>query len=391
MEKQTTRINYFYVSIILLWLPIQYIIGITTMKIPLVFTVLIFIYNMIISRLYFKQFLTKPVIFWLFWVIFNMINSYIKGVNYMSFTYGALIAEIIISLIIMTIVSLEFTKNANKLVRILLNITLAYSIIGLLNSVNIDGRLMNESMGNALPLNTVFIVFYSGFLYFNKKLNSRILIAVWLLSISLIVLSGTRKAFGASLIIITFHLVAYMRNISFKTIISLVLVIFIFTLAFNYISDNTVIGARIDETIETGERVNTTNIQYLNFLGDRAQQYILAFELFLNNKLTGVGLRNFSSTTLYAYTLHSEYMVQLAECGIIGTSFFLLFNGWILINLVKLIKKNRAGFIILGALLAILFINFTAWTYSSPMYFASYGVVIGYIKTKKNDNCNLCR
>jgi len=391
MEKQTTRINYFYVSIILLWLPIQYIIGITTMKIPLVFTVLIFIYNMIISRLYFKQFLTKPVIFWLFWVIFNMINSYIKGVNYMSFTYGALIAEIIISLIIMTIVSLEFTKNANKLVRILLNITLAYSIIGLLNSVNIDGRLMNESMGNALPLNTVFIVFYSGFLYFNKKLNSRILIAVWLLSISLIVLSGARKALGASLIIITFYLVAHLRNISFKTIISLVLVIFIFTFAFNYISDDTVIGARIAQTIETGERVNTTNIQYLNFLGDRAQHYILAFELFLNNKLTGVGLRNFSSTTLNAYTLHSEYMVQLAECGIIGTSFFLLFNGWILINLVKLIKKNRAGFFILGALLAILFINLTAWTYSSPMYFASYGIVIGYIKTKKNDNCNLCR
>ncbi|HHX69570.1 MAG TPA: O-antigen ligase family protein [Gallicola sp.] len=309
----------------------------------------------------------------------------------MSFTYGALIAEIIISLIIMTIVSLEFTKNANKLVRILLNITLAYSIIGLLNSVNIDGRLMNESMGNALPLNTVFIVFYSGFLYFNKKLNSRILIAVWLLSISLIVLSGARKALGASLIIITFYLVAHLRNISFKTIISLVLVIFIFTFAFNYISDDTVIGARIAQTIETGERVNTTNIQYLNFLGDRAQHYILAFELFLNNKLTGVGLRNFSSTTLNAYTLHSEYMVQLAECGIIGTSFFLLFNGWILINLVKLIKKNRAGFFILGALLAILFINLTAWTYSSPMYFASYGIVIGYIKTKKNDNCNLCR
>ena len=66
--------------------------------------------------------------------------------------------------------------------------------------------------------------------------------------------------------------------------------------------------------------------------------------------------------------------------------------GGFLINLVKLIKKNRAGFFYMGALLAILFINLTAWTYSSPMYFASYGIVIGYIlKTKKNDNCNLCR
>jgi hypothetical protein len=33
----------------------------------------------------------------------------------------------------------------------------------------------------------------------------------------------------------------------------------------------------------------------------------------------------------------------------------------------------------LGAIVAILFINFTAWTYSFPFYFAVYGTVIGFI------------
>jgi hypothetical protein len=384
MKISLSSLNILYIAIILLWQPLQsMVLGITTTKIPFLLTIIVLATNISMNANLIKKFFIKPIVFWFFWIVFNAINSYIKGVSYSSLTYGALFAEIFVSFVIMFIVIVEYTKNEVKIKKSLLSIILIYGLLGVLNSTFYFGRFISEDLGNLLPLNLVFVIFYSSLLYNDRKIKKNSMVLLCFLSLLFIVLAGTRKAFGAAILIIMFSLLSNFRIYSFKKILFTIISFLILYNSYNYISDNTILGQRLDETYETGERVNTSNIKVLNYLGDRAPQYILAWELMVENKLTGVGLRNFMNTVQYRNTIHSEYMVQLAECGIIGSLFFLLFVGWIIINLFKIIYSRRdnreIAIIMLGAIVAILFINFTSWTYSFPFYFAVYGTVIGFI------------
>src|SRR5690606_22005982 len=88
-----------------------------------------------------------------------------------------------------------------------------------------------------------------------------------------------------------------------------------------------------------------------------------------------------------AHVIHSEYMVQLAEGGLVGTLFFLLFN----IGIGKGIysawkrfpKKRPIIWMLIGAFGVILFIDITAWIYSFARYFMVYGIIIGYLQSFK--------
>lgn len=392
MKITLSNINCLYVAFILLWSPIQNIaLNFTTTKIPAFLTFLIILINIANDKLFIKSILTKPIIFWFGWVIYNIFNSYLKGINYLSLSYGALISEIIICLFVMIICMVEYLKDPIKISKTLLYSILFYGIIGFATIKQEDGRMLSNELGNALPLNLVFLIFISGILRLHNYISNKRMFLFWLFSLLIIIASGTRKAFGAILIIIVSFIISRLNKISFKNILVLSVSIIVIYLGFNFIIDNTNLGSRLIETSEIGEKANSTDIKALNILGDRAPQYILAWEIFLKNKYTGIGLRNFMNIANYRNTIHSEYMVQLAECGIIGSIFFILFIGWILINLLRSSSKkdltDKNKFMMSGALLAILFINFTAWTYSFPIYFSVYGIIIAFIKTQKNENC----
>ena len=152
-------------------------------------------------------------------------------------------------------------------------------------------------------------------------------------------------------------------------------------------------GERLQNITETGKIFNTTNTQSFNYLGDRAYFYIQGTTIFLENPITGIGLNNFTQVNQSNYRLHSEYMVQITEGGVVGSSFFLLFNLWILLNLFKSYKDKSdlqtIILVLLGGFAAILFINITAWTYQFSHYFICFGIIISYLKIPQSKKSNL--
>jgi hypothetical protein len=84
-------------------------------------------------------------------------------------------------------------------------------------------------------------------------------------------------------------------------------------------------------------------------------------------------------TTGFVVRLHTEYMVQLCENGIIG--FSLLISVYVFL-LRKLILKILGGdsMVIMGlfGLLALLFLNITAWTYCQQYAMIFYALSIDY-------------
>jgi O-antigen ligase len=107
--------------------------------------------------------------------------------------------------------------------------------------------------------------------------------------------------------------------------------------------------------------------------------------VFIENPINGVGLQNFKkNATDFNFSIHSEYMVNIAEGGIIGTTLFFLFYYWIWKQLKQVFKKFknvwRITVIYIAGFIAVLFINTAAWTYDSISVFITLGLIIGYVK-----------
>ena len=123
-------------------------------------------------------------------------------------------------------------------------------------------------------------------------------------------------------------------------------------------------------------------------MGDRGPMYYEGWYLFLQNPWTGIGLHKFAEVNSFWYggMLHTEYMTQLTECGIIGSTMFIVFYYGILKRLfAKLKDKNDfASYTILrSTVIAIMVINLVAWSYSYEVYFIVYGYIFAFCEKRK--------
>ena len=147
------------------------------------------------------------------------------------------------------------------------------------------------------------------------------------------------------------------------------------------ILSNTLLGERLFDAATNTNLYNTTNSKFLELLDDRAIFYIEGWVLFTENPITGIGLRNFMVDFGYEHPIHSEFMVQISETGIIGTTLYIIFY----ISIIRLILKTRRNKsnsnvfpIMLGFIMTILFISLTSWTYEFSRYYVIFGLIIGY-------------
>lgn len=386
--KNHSYFNYFFIAIVLLWAPLQGTIISFDSKGRILFALTIIAFIVNYNKQVFKKMLfSKPIILWIIWVIYSAINMMSKGFHneYLSPSFY-IITKLFMPLVIMSVCAYEYNKNNYKLTKTLLYIFCIYSIIGFFfmtinRSHTSDGA---ATLGNLLALNNLFIIFYAGLLYKWGELSSVKFIGFVVFVFVVIIASATRKALGAATILLLFVVLSNMRFTA-KSFISVLLLALTLYVGTNYIMKNTLMGERLSMTEEVGEKFNTSNNVFLNFLGDRALFYIVGTELFYEHPISGIGLLNFTEETGSDYRIHSEYMVQLAENGLIGSTLFILFY----VSLISAIFKYRkhsifaktTGNILLGGVVAILFISFTAWTYEFCMYFTCLGTIIGATKT----------
>ena len=137
---------------------------------------------------------------------------------------------------------------------------------------------------------------------------------------------------------------------------------------------------------EDAATYNTTDYGILSLLGDRAFFYIEGWELFMQHPVCGIGINNFMTVADYPMPIHSEYMVQLVENGLIGSIIFLAFVIflWRTSNHISDIRFRRTA---LGWVLCVLFISLTSWIYDMPQFFIVFGLIIGlqkHFNTEKN-------
>jgi len=380
----------FYIALILLWQIIQNYIGVDGKgRVPFTMTFFYIGYSFFVNK---KTLFSMPLCVWWLWVVYALINTFfIQGTSMPSGYRMLFCTHVIAGPLLISGIMRDYLRNKKSCLRFIGIVLLVYTSCAMFEPYQMDevGHGISE-FGNIVPITIVFLVFVFSVRFVSKSVSEWIYVLVLILSIVAIVVSATRKAFGGVVIVVFFTYLAYMKKLSFKTIVFTILLGLIAYISFLFLED-TLLWNRFAASHAKSSMSEYSDSIFLSAMGDRAIMYVEGWNVFLNNKWLGIGLRNFCNDGYYAFVLHSEYMVQLTECGIVGTFLYAMFGISIIVRLLHTYKYAKQMMLVcFGGLLAILFISFTAWTYNQPVFFVGLGVILSFTSyVKSNRNCRL--
>lgn len=389
-EQQKYHFNIFYIAVLFMWPVIKslYLNIDGADRISGILTIIAIIVN-------FKSLSIGPsaMKIWIIWVFYSIFNVLFKGYTQeYPFLWWSLV-QLICPLVSMLVVYNSVLYKGDKFLRLLIFFYLFYVLLGIfsMDIGNDSGRVRN-AMGNTYLNNAIFFMPFMLLYYKTHKISTSVLYFFIAVVFSIIVLTGERKGLAAFFIMIVGMLIARRFKKSSKIKIStMILVIIILALSAYgalYLFENTLAGARFNKQFLDTEYSDNL---FLTLMGDRGFMYYFGFIIFLDNPLTGLGLTNFSNHFFnpMQLMLHTEYMVELTENGLIGSVLFIILYMGMIVRILKMYRSGKASyetFVLGSALLAVIEINFFAWTYSYRYYFMLFGLIFATydsLKSKK--------
>ncbi len=332
----------------------------------------------------FRSVLKSPICWtWILWIIYSVANKLRAGIPpendipMLSFIF----VYLILPFISLWVAAYEMQSRPKQLLQSLLVIFVIYLMWGLLvvksgpASIDREGQIL----GNEFALASLSIITVSCFCYNLSLIKGRTLFLILALSTIAIFALATRKALAGELIILCIFYISRNFKLTFANFLKIGLMLFLLYLATSYVMENTVIGERFSTIEEDADKFNTTDSDVLSLLGDRAYFYIKGWEIFLQHPVIGIGIDNFRAVADYPMPIHSEYMVQLVENGVVG---FVLYLAFILsiLSAVRKIKDVSLRGLSFGWIICVLFISFTSWTYDMPLFYIVFGLILGLQK-----------
>ena len=212
-----------------------------------------------------------------------------------------------------------------------------------------------------------------------------------MLMIYVTLLTGSRKSFLSIVLIIIYWFLfvifkdikAFQFTAKIKAIFSVILVVGAgYYVLYPYFEDS-VILLRLTELFEVGA-------------AQREDMYNVAFDLFKQSPLVGIGLNNYRAVSIFGTYSHSTYAEALACTGILGT--ILYFSPYIILlsHYGKLVTSNldalllRQAKVMLGLLSVLLFLGMGVIHFYEMTSSVVFGMLIAFynvhMKTIKNEN-----
>tara|TARA_Y100001954_G_C15809031_1_gene604195 strand:+ start:199 stop:1359 length:1161 start_codon:yes stop_codon:yes gene_type:complete len=380
-------LNYIFLFVAINWDPLtKTVLTFDAMGRSLVILIFLVLINNILvnQKEFFKTLNNKAILLWFIWIIYNCINWYFTGFNdnYLTLPFFILI-RLVLPLLVMVVVFHEFNKNKIILLKFLFFSFLFYSFIGffILGSFDSSDQMLGV-LGNNTPLNTTFLAFITMLLYYEKRISLLSLAIISAYIILIIFFSASRKAFGSLSIYYILFIVSLLTYKPIYRFLSVIIAFGFYSLIENFLYSS-VLGERLLNTYDSGKIYNNTGYDFLNYFGDRLYFYLVGIDEFIKSPFNGIGLNNFIFKTQSKMVIHSEYVVQFLECGIIGITIFIFFKYWFIKRIKSLNFNDKISYVILAGFTSIIFLQYSAWTYSFCMYFVSYGILMGYLNKQK--------
>ena len=342
-----------------------------------------------LKKEFLKIAINKPLIIWGIWVLYAFFNTLYKGWEdelpvYSFFTL------LFVPYVLMVLIVFLCKKNYHELLNVLIfGFYLSLIIIVLFNRNSFeDNRYGGDMNSNTVGLMSLVLTMFVYLKYFFKRISFSFFLVMVIMPLTLLILSGSKTAFGGLILLYLSHLIVNRSKSTIKNIIRSLAGIILLIIPFNYLINSTELGERISKTTEAGEELGIdTGNEFLNKFGDRGLYYYFGWKVFEKNPVTGIGLNNYKSYMDEEYSLHTEYMIQLAELGLIGFFLFLSFYFFIFKSILRLrkIKIKRKNIEMNLALLIILLVIITTTRMFVIWYlYTIVGVVIGFVYNQNN-------
>lgn len=375
--------NLFFLFISIVWIPFQrYYLHVDGAGRTILFLSLIAVLLNLKELQKRKHVFRSPAFMcWGLLVLYSMLNSYFKGF-YSEWGFWEFYKTNYISpFVFLSVMIIELDTHQRRTLRVLLFALMTFVLVGIFNLSGEEGeRFGAEELGNLLPLNAVCAMLVSSLLYTKHRMPVLLFVILVSVLFTLIIISGTRKALGAAVILLIGVVLSRNKKLDVGTIVRTFIFAIILYMGLSYILENTLIGMRIAQSSEMSDVVFTENRRVNNFLltvlGDRSIMYLEGWYIWKTHPITGIGIMNFMPVSGIPLRLHTEYMVQLCENGLIG--FFLLIMTYY--NLYKALLKRYSKMFYrflmpLFTFLTLLFIDLTAWTYCTMFGMIFYSVL----------------
>lgn len=388
------KIQYIYIIFIIVWTPINFIINMDAMgRLKMILTIVTFVIlynNDSVYRRCLKNGGMKILVLLVGYMICNYLILYIPSrvarpgeqlVQVFNLIYPVITASVVIYEI--------YKKRESRLYNVIIFAYYLWTILllGFNNGMSEQsGRLTIQGIdGNDFAFVGCIIVFliYIKCLKYNMSVVKGIILSI--MPIILIVLSGSRTAFGCVVMIVATMMIVLVRHLDAKKFMVILILSVIAGGGLFYVMENTTLGERLSDTSTQSKNGDMETGTFVDVLGDRGPFYYYGFMKFTEEPVHGIGLTNFSKLRVWGWgstglVCHSEYMVQLSECGIIGFILYVSFlcSLWYRIckaSLRKLIVPRPWLYCGLGM---VVFIPLFFWTYDRLYIFIIYGIIIGY-------------
>ena len=336
----------------------------------------------------------KIMLIWGVWILYNIVLSRIKGFDMGSISFPIWAINCLIKPFITMLVAYNtFRMDSDKTIKSSFYCWFVFVAIGIVTMQGHTRDVMGEDvtrqsneMGNTFINASIFLLMFAFYALNKGLIKINIFIVACLIEILAIVLSGSRKGMLSIFIIFFMSYVGKKTDMSMKQFVRISFIAMIAYLRVQIIMTYTVAGLRIQAGLEEEEYADNW---FLSKMGDRAFMYDYGWELFLENPLTGIGLQNFrwQNALGIELALHTEYMVQICECGIIGSVLFLIFYYGMAKRIVLLLisgANKQDTFVLLATFIGFLMMSFFAWTYTGIYYFIFFGFIYAVYDNNKS-------
>lgn len=333
--------------------------------------------------------------FWVVWAMYMFVNTWVAGLNPYTFRHGLydLAVNLLMPCELLFLVVRLFELNPKKTVNVaLITVAVKCIIFILLGGYRISSlgsdRWMNTEAVNINEVGlTMVICEWLVILWANRKdhpLPGILKLGLLLLLMICVILTASRTSFFAFAFVLIASFVAKMNLKSASTYLFLFLLVPCVFFFSSFVINETVLGERIlgtsdDVVLLVGENFLT------KIMGDRSVYYIEGARIFREYPWCGVGFYNYMLyNTISSHICHADYIIQVAEGGIIGSFLYILFYFGLIRNAYRRFLKageRSRDFVYLLGVLMILVMNFATFTCYRPIYFIVLGIAIGYTLT----------
>ncbi len=258
-----------------------------------------------------------------------------------------------------------------------------YSFSSIGEEERLSGGIHLTQMGAAAGL-TVFII---ALLYHHSKYPILKVLPFLIVPLVIVIMAASRNGLIITIVGLSCLFIAdlFTPQKSSKKLFTLLLLAIPVTLVVFYLLQETYVGERLLGTKEQSESLSDS-IDYqtgtfLDYLGDRTWYYVLGFSNFLDHPIFGIGFYNFKHYNDAPFIMHPEYMLEIAEGGLMACVLFFTFILSLLYYMTKLFVcyRNEMSFILLLFVLITIMTCFSTTICHDIQYWPLIGLCIASI------------